>query len=159
MAAQLEFIGVPSDSVRDVETPDGAVLLDIYQGLCLSVNIVGARIWNLVKLQQPWDEITARISEEFAAPLETIQTDARAFIKSLRMQKVIVEPKDNGNNYSKLNRACTLVIAIENLLSRRSIKKTLSGPLLFVRALIALLIFDVLGLSSDFARMHEFVSA
>lgn len=159
MAAQLEFIGVPSDSVRDVETPDGAVLLDIHQGLCLSVNIVGARIWNLVKLQQPWDEITARISEEFAAPLETIQTDARAFIKSLRMQKVIVEPKDNGNNYSKLNRACTLVIAIENLLSRRSIKKTLSGPLLFVRALIALLIFDVLGLSSDFARMHEFVSA
>jgi hypothetical protein len=159
MAMNGELFGVPSDSVRDVETPDGAVLLDIRQGLCLSMNIVGARIWNLLKLQRSWDEINARISEEFTAPLEDVQTDARAFIHALLMQKVIVEPKDKSNNYSKLNKACTVVIAINNHLSRRSIKKSLSGSLLLLQSLTALVLFDLLGLSSDFARMHEFVSA
>lgn len=159
MTLLCQVVGVPSNSVRDVETADGAVLLDIRQGLCLSMNTVGARIWNLLKLQRSWDEITARISEEFATPLEEVQTDARTFIDALLVQRMIVEPKNIAKNGSKLNKVCALIIDINNKFSRPSMKKTLSHRLLLPRAFAALLLFDLLGLSYDFARMHEFVCA
>jgi hypothetical protein len=152
-----QVVGIPSKSVRDVETADGAVLLDIRQGLCLSMNAVGARIWSLLKLQRSWDEITACISEEFAAPLDEVQTDAHAFIEALFVQRMIVGSKEVAKNHSKLDKACTLIIALYHRLLRPSMKKTLSARVLLLQAFAALLLFDLLGLSYDFARMHEFV--
>src|SRR2546423_7552409 len=42
-----------SENVRETITQDGAVLLDIEQGLCFSMNPVGARIWEMLKQGYP----------------------------------------------------------------------------------------------------------
>ena len=40
---------VIAPSVRETASEDGAVLLDIEQGICFSLNPVGLKIWELLK--------------------------------------------------------------------------------------------------------------
>ena len=43
--------------VRETASEDGAVHLDIEQGVCLSLNPVGLRIWELLKKRCSLDQI------------------------------------------------------------------------------------------------------
>jgi len=54
--------------VRETVNQDGAVLLDIDQGLCFSLNPVGTRIWEMIKAGRSVDEIADKLGEEFALP-------------------------------------------------------------------------------------------
>ena len=67
--SDIELSGKPSDSVREIENQDGAVLLDIQQGLCFSINTVGARIWRMMKQEQSFAQIVDTLVEEFNLPL------------------------------------------------------------------------------------------
>ena len=40
---------VIAPSVRETASEDGAVLLDIEQGICFSLNPVGLKIWELLE--------------------------------------------------------------------------------------------------------------
>jgi len=51
--------------VRETVNQDGAVLLDIEQGLCFSLNPVGTRIWEMIKDGRSVDEIADALEEEF----------------------------------------------------------------------------------------------
>jgi hypothetical protein len=86
-------IGQPirtTDSVRETINQDGAVLLDIKQGVCFSMNPVGARIWEKLKRECPLDEIASSLEQEFHVSRAQIEADIADFVSELRQRKLIL---------------------------------------------------------------------
>ena len=73
----------PSVWVREIQTADGAVLLDIRQGRCLSLNPVGAEIWRLLKLGNSLNEIAAQLATQFEESGNPMFNDTRDFLAEL----------------------------------------------------------------------------
>ncbi len=101
----------PSSGVRNITTPDGAVLLDIDQGLCFSMNTVGARIWELLKLNHSIDFIADTLAGDYSMSRDQILEDVRAFLAQLQGQNLIVASR-------KRNEASTGLL--QRLFRRRS---------------------------------------
>ena len=86
-------IGQPirtADSVRETINQDGAVLLDIKQGVCFSMNPVGAKIWEMLKREYPLDEIASSLEQEFHVPRTQIEADIADFVAELRQRNLIL---------------------------------------------------------------------
>jgi hypothetical protein len=92
--AQTPFCVAPS--VKEVESEDGAALLDIQQGLCFSLTPVAARIWQLLKLNHPAEKIASLISVEFQAPHDQVDKDVAEFLGSLRQHKLLTDSDPHG---------------------------------------------------------------
>jgi Coenzyme PQQ synthesis protein D (PqqD) len=75
--------------VRETSSEDGAVLLDIEQGICFSLNPVGVRIWELLKKQYSLDQIADALGQEFSVPRSQIVSDASEFIEALEGKNLI----------------------------------------------------------------------
>lgn len=95
--AHLELPGKPSQSVRHSETQDGAVLLDIRQGLCFSINPVGSRIWNMMKEQQSFDGIVDTLAMEFGVPRQQVCTDVMEFATMLHQHGLLLTGAERGS--------------------------------------------------------------
>jgi Coenzyme PQQ synthesis protein D (PqqD) len=78
--------------VRETASEDGAVLLDIEQGMCFSLNPVGLRIWELLKRQRSLDQIADALGHEFSVPRSQILSDATEFIAALEAKQLIRRP-------------------------------------------------------------------
>lgn len=78
-----------ADSIRETINQDGAVLLDIKQGICFSMNPVGARIWQMLKKECSLDQIAESLKSEFSVPRSQIEPDISEFIESLVTRKLI----------------------------------------------------------------------
>ncbi len=149
----LESIGSLSGSVREIETADGAVLLDIQQGVCLSLNPVAMRIWRGLKLQQSLDQITDDLTVEFREiSRQQIRSDVFDFVFDIR-QKGLFLPAERPSPKHHLPRFLTLLQPrgkAANKVQKSSVK--LSGVSV-VNALIGLLAYDVLRFGTNFARI------
>lgn len=75
--------------VREVTSEDGAVLLDIEQGICFSLNPVGLKIWDLLKTKTSLDQIVDALTAEFPVPREQLRSDALEFIDALRAKHLL----------------------------------------------------------------------
>ena len=75
--------------VREVTSEDGAVLLDIEQGICFSLNPVGLKIWDLLKKKSSLDQIVAALAADFPVPRDRLRSDACEFIESLRTKRLL----------------------------------------------------------------------
>ena len=53
------------EGIRQTTSPDGAVLLDIEQGICFSLNPVGLKIWELLKQGQSIDKVAHDTDRDF----------------------------------------------------------------------------------------------
>jgi hypothetical protein len=80
--------------VRETASEDGAVLLDIEQGICFSLNPVGLRIWELVKKRCSLDQIADALEQEFSMPRSQLLSDASEFIGALEAKHLIRRPND-----------------------------------------------------------------
>jgi hypothetical protein len=80
--------------VRETVSEDGAVLLDIEQGICFSLNPVGLRIWELLKKRCSLDQIADALAQEFPVPRDQILSDASEFIEALEAKHLIRRPND-----------------------------------------------------------------
>jgi hypothetical protein len=69
--------------VRDIQTNEGSALLDIKNGACFAMNPVGARIWNMLKLEYSADQIIESIATEFGLCHSQVERDVRDFLQSL----------------------------------------------------------------------------
>jgi Coenzyme PQQ synthesis protein D (PqqD) len=79
-----------SPSVRSVVEPYGAVLLDIEQNLCMSLNPVGGFIWARMREGKPRDEILEDLVKEFAAVERgRLKADLDEFWRSLLDARVL----------------------------------------------------------------------
>jgi hypothetical protein len=90
--------------VRETASEDGAVLLDIEQGICFSLNPVGLRIWELLKKRCSIDQIADALGKEFSAPGDQIVSDASEFIEALEAKHLIRRPNDTPRKKSWFSR-------------------------------------------------------
>jgi coenzyme PQQ synthesis protein D (PqqD) len=91
--SHFELCASPSNSVRDIENQDGAVLLDVRQGLGFSINPVAAEIWHMIKERKSLDQIIDALSAEFNIPREQVRGDVMEFAALLN-QKGFWCPKE-----------------------------------------------------------------
>jgi len=68
---------------------DGGILLDIHHGQMFCLNVVGAKILEL--MQQGYDEsrIADEISRDYKVPRDTVRADVLEFIESLHKHHVL----------------------------------------------------------------------
>ena len=78
-----------AQGVRETVNQDGAVLLDIEQGLCFSLNSVGTRIWEMIKDGRSVDEIADALEQDFRVPRTQILTDISDFLKQLENMRLV----------------------------------------------------------------------
>ena len=95
--------------VREVTSEDGAVLLDIEQGICFSLNPVGLKIWDLLKRKTSLYQIVDALATEFQVPRDQLRSDASEFIAALRAKNLLRqagegEPQKSGFVSSFLRR-------------------------------------------------------
>ena len=80
---------VIAPSVRETASEDGAVLLDIEQGICFSLNPVGLKIWELLKKRYSVDQIADAMVQDFAVPRSQLFSDVVEFIQALEVKRLI----------------------------------------------------------------------
>jgi hypothetical protein len=78
--------------VREVSSEDGAVLLDVEQGVCFSLNPVGLKIWELLKKRCSLEQIADALGQEFPVGRPQLVSDAREFIVALEARQLIRRP-------------------------------------------------------------------
>jgi hypothetical protein len=78
-----------SDTIRRTQTVDGGILLDIHHGQMFCLNIVGAKILEL--MQQGYDEsrIAEEISRDYGASREVVRADVLEFIVTLHKHHIL----------------------------------------------------------------------
>jgi len=84
-------------SVKEIENQDGAVLLDIEQGVCFSLTPVASRIWQLLKVHCELEHIADTIAAEFTAPRNLVEQDLSEFLHSLRQHRLLLDGVDEQN--------------------------------------------------------------
>lgn len=77
------------DTIRSAQTPDGAVLLDVHHGQIFCLNVVGAKILELMR--QGYDEtrIANEISRDYGANQDVVHADIIEFIETLQKHHIL----------------------------------------------------------------------
>ncbi len=86
-----------SPDVRSTQSEDGAVLLDIRQGLCFSLNVVGARVWEKLAAGQAGITLSQLVSElapQFAVSVDQLKADLEHYLGELEAKGLA---RTNGN--------------------------------------------------------------
>ena len=78
-----------SDTIRRTQTLDGEILLDVHHGQMFCLNIVGAKILEL--MQRGYDEprIADEISRDYGASREVVRADVIEFIATLQKHHIL----------------------------------------------------------------------
>jgi Coenzyme PQQ synthesis protein D (PqqD) len=84
-----------SEHVRSTHNQDGGVVLDIRNGQMLCFNVVGSRMFELLKQRYSETRIAREISREFGVPPEIVETDLREFLTHLEKHDLL-EPDTSG---------------------------------------------------------------
>jgi hypothetical protein len=77
------------DAVLSNSAGDTVILLHSETGEYYSLDEVGGRIWELADGTRTVAEIASALVEEFDAPLETIETDARRIFAELAREQLV----------------------------------------------------------------------
>ncbi len=85
-----------SDTIRRTQTADGGILLDVHHGQMFCLNIVGAKILEL--MQQGYDEsrIADEISRCYGASREVVRADVLDFIGTLQKHHILQPARATG---------------------------------------------------------------
>ena len=98
---QIEFEKINvSSAVKETESADGAVLLDIKQGICFSLNPVALRIWTMLKEHSTLDRILDCLEREFNRPRTELHNDVCDFVRQLEAKHLISYPSPFRRNTS-----------------------------------------------------------
>jgi coenzyme PQQ synthesis protein D (PqqD) len=78
-----------SDTIRRTKTVDGGILLDVHHGQMFCLNVVGAKILELMR--QGYDEfrIAEEISRDYGASKEVVRADVVEFIETLQKHHIL----------------------------------------------------------------------
>ena len=78
-----------SDAIRQTQTMDGGVLLDVRHGRMFCLNLVGAKILELLKRGYDESRITDEISRDYGMSREVVRGDVTEFIESLEKNHIL----------------------------------------------------------------------
>ena len=79
-----------SDTIRHTRTADGGVLLDIHHGQMFCLNLVGAKIVELIERGYDEPRIAEEISRTYATDPETVRAHVLEFIASLHKHHILL---------------------------------------------------------------------
>jgi hypothetical protein len=84
----MRMFGI-SDTIRRTETVDGEILLDVHHGQMFCLNVVGAKILEL--LGRGYDEahIANEISRDYGADRDVVRADVIEFIENLQKHHIL----------------------------------------------------------------------
>ena len=86
-----------SDTIRRTQTVDGGILLDIHHGRMFCLNLVGAKILELLQRGYNESRITDEISRDYGVSREVVRADVSEFIESLEKNRILrPTPADGG---------------------------------------------------------------
>jgi Transglutaminase-like superfamily/Coenzyme PQQ synthesis protein D (PqqD) len=143
-------------SVRAVQNQDGAVLLDLQQGICFGMTPVGIKIWELLNEEWSLDQICDRLCYEYAdVPRERIADDIGQFVHELTAKKLLTIDQPEPRS-ALLLKTLTFAQTRQSSLQSSSAKTHLPR-FLFWKALFGLAAFDLFRFGSNFCRSYEFV--
>lgn len=78
-----------SETIRTTETPDGGVLLDIREGQMFCLNVVGAKILQLMREGHDEIRIAEEISRDYGVNQDIVRADVFEFIQTLRKHHIL----------------------------------------------------------------------
>lgn len=85
-----------SDTIRRTETPDGGILLDVHHGQMFCLNVVGAKILDLMQREYDEARIADEISRQYGASREDVRADVIEFIETLRKHHILQPVRTAG---------------------------------------------------------------
>jgi coenzyme PQQ synthesis protein D (PqqD) len=92
---EAEFVGPSnamfriSDTIRRTETADGGILLDVHHGQMFCLNIVGAKILELMQWGYDESRIADEISRSYGVRKEVVRIDVHDFIEHLQKHHIL----------------------------------------------------------------------
>jgi hypothetical protein len=94
---------IPSASIRECETQDGIVLLDVQHGMCFPLDPIGTLIWKQIKEGSQAAEIAQKIATTCDIPLEQASVDVQEFVQQLQHRQLVgpAEPASSGGSWFK----------------------------------------------------------
>lgn len=78
-----------SDTIRRTETVDGGILLDVHHGQMFCLNIVGAKILELMQQGHDESRIADEISRDYGVNREVVRADVIEFIETLHKHHIL----------------------------------------------------------------------
>jgi len=85
-----------SETIRRTETLDGGILLDVHHGQMFCLNVVGAKILELLGRGYDESQIANEISRDYGANSEVVRADVLEFIDTLQKHHIL-QPSRVGN--------------------------------------------------------------
>lgn len=104
MANKPWILPKPSESAIFRALPEGGVLFSTSSEVYFGVNMVGARIWELLPpVTRSFEELCTMLCAEYSdVGAQTIRNDARKFLEQLLANGlVIAEPSGSGSDASE----------------------------------------------------------
>lgn len=78
-----------SDTIRRTETADGGILLDVQHGEMFCLNVVGARILDLMHRGYDEARIADEIGRDYGIDKQSVLADISEFIEKLKERHII----------------------------------------------------------------------
>ena len=72
------------DTIRSTHNHDGGIVLDIHRGQIFNFNLVGSRIFELLKSGLSEAQIAKNVSQEFEVSEDVAEADLQDFLETLR---------------------------------------------------------------------------
>ena len=79
-----------SNTIRRTETIDGGILLDVHDGQMFCLNVVAAKILELLEHGNDETSIAEHISQEYATDRATVRAHVIEFIKILERHHILL---------------------------------------------------------------------
>lgn len=79
-----------ADDLLSAALDDELLMMSIEKGSYYSLNSVGARIWELLENPMTFDELVARLLEEYDISVETCRLEVENFVHALRERGLLV---------------------------------------------------------------------
>lgn len=78
-----------SDTIRRTETVDGGILLDVQHGQMFCLNVVGAKILELLGRGYDQAQAADEISRDYGANRDVVRADVIEFIETLQKHHIL----------------------------------------------------------------------
>ncbi|MDP1663589.1 MAG: PqqD family peptide modification chaperone [Methylobacter sp.] len=78
-----------ADDLLSAALDDELLMMNIEKGSYYSLNSVGARIWELLENPMAFDELVARLLEEYDISAETCRLEVENFVHALRARGLL----------------------------------------------------------------------
>ncbi|HEV2172358.1 MAG TPA: PqqD family protein [Nitrospira sp.] len=86
-----------SSTIRRTETADGGILLDVHHGQIFCLNVVGAKILELMQRGYEESRIADEVSRDYGVNKDVVRRDVIEFIETLRKHHIL-QPIGPANN-------------------------------------------------------------